>query len=281
MLTSPSLNPGTGLNCFIWCISIGCALSIVYIISHYLLGVRVYSTTAEEEVSRRQGYSGLLECTPPTASPTGTVSPAPPASSPSSPIETAVAETLATTTPVVDTPPAHLDSPSSPSLTPTPQWTSPRLQQTTPGTDRVGERQSPPNQAVASVLPHSRSPTPETTELTNDLDQPISEQDLPLDLPLDLPPDLLPDASNCLARPSSPAGAFAFTGSAPFVKLALEYFQTVCAGQRWTDMVASFLRLEELPQTSVVSPLFPLFHSRPNGFTSRLFVSPLNPDQPK
>ena len=134
-------------------------------------------------------------------------------------------------------------------------------QQTAPNPDGEDERRSPPHQAVPPISPHICSPGRETTELADVLDQPTSEQDPSPDLPpgppsglipSDLPPDLLPDASNRFARPSSPAGAFVFSGSSAFIPPAIKYFQTVRAGQRWTDMVASFLRLEEFPLTGGV-----------------------------
>ncbi|KAF9781857.1 hypothetical protein BJ322DRAFT_1010522 [Thelephora terrestris] len=53
----------------------------------------------------------------------------------------------------------------------------------------------------------------------------------------------------------------------PFIPPAIQYFQTVHAGQQWTDMVASFLRLEEFPPANGVrSPRLSII-SRPEEVT--------------
>ena len=62
-------------------------------------------------------------------------------------------------------------------------------------------------------------------------------------------------------REHPPDGPFTFEGSSPFITpAALSYLQTIPAGQRWVDMVTSFLCLEELPIVK--------------GVSSTVFISP-------
>jgi hypothetical protein len=215
-------------------------------VPYHLFWALANKIAAEEEVSRRKGHTTALGHTTPTPAPvierTSTTSAAMvmPLALPTpclpSPAEATVIETT-TTNSVVSTPPASL-TPSSPS--PPLQESSPTAQRSTPRPNIEDERQLPPlHQTAPPISPDVCPPGHETTEFADLLDQPTSEQDLPSDLP--------PDAFNRFARPSSPAGAFVYAGSMPFIPPAIQYFQTVCAGQQWTDMVASFLRLEELP----------------------------------
>jgi len=45
-----------------------------------------------------------------------------------------------------------------------------------------------------------------------------------------------------------------FNGTSPFLTTAaISYLQTIPAGQRWVDMVKSYLRLEEFPVAKAVS----------------------------
>jgi hypothetical protein len=223
-----------------------------------VFGAPAHDVAADEEVSRRKGDSTVLSHIAPTPAPvTETTSTASAAGvvplAPLTPPLPSPAEPTATS-PVVIMPPAPLTSlPSLP-----PQGPPHTPQQTAPSPDGEDGRQSPPHQTTLPVSPLARSPGCETTELPNVLDQPTSEQDPSPDLlpgppsdflPSNLPPDLLPDASNQFARSLSPAGAFVYSGSLPFIPPAIKYFETVRAGQRWTDMVASFLRLEEFPPT--------------------------------
>lgn len=54
-------------------------------------------------------------------------------------------------------------------------------------------------------------------------------------------------------RVPPPAGTFKFDGPAPFITPAVvEYLHTIPTGQRWENMIASYLRLEEIPITKGV-----------------------------
>lgn len=199
-----------------------------------------YNTTAEEEVSRCKGH-------------------------------TTVAEMTATTSQAGVTPPAH---PASPSLS------SPPLQEPLPPLQEHSlPLQEPPllpqelpllpQEPSLSPMPglQQTPPQSQTTELNDGATQTLGEQ------------DSLQDVSSCSKRSPAPPGAFAYCGSSPFITPAtIQYLETVCAGQRWTDMVNSFLRLEELPVTNHVSTLlFILFHSYSLYF-SPVFIFPLNLD---
>ena len=51
-----------------------------------------------------------------------------------------------------------------------------------------------------------------------------------------------------------PIGVFTFDGDAPFItQAALDYLQTIPAGQSWSDMIISYLRLEAFPVVKGVS----------------------------
>lgn len=184
--------------------------------------------------------------------PTGATSPPSP-----SPTETTVPRTTAATSSTVATPPFHPPSPSpppqEPALSPVPQRAPPQLQPTTPEPDDSNNSQpSPPSQAVSPASPRSL-PGSGTVEPTNDSDQTTRDLDSLFDVP------------EHLRRSPSPAGAFNVDVSPPFITpAAINYLQSVRAGQRWTDMVTSFLRLEGLPAVKAVSifissiPLYPL-----------------------
>jgi hypothetical protein len=84
----------------------------------------------------------------------------------------------------------------------------------------------------------------------NDANQTMSEQ------------GSLPGTSDHFGRSPSPVGAFTFDGPSPFItSAAINYLQTIPAGQRWTDMIISFLRLEELPAADGVSSKISFFYS--------------------
>ena len=267
--TSRSLGPGRGLKTFMMCLLSGCALSIVCIII-FLLSVwaLAYSSTAEEEFSRRRGYTDFLKFPTPTPTlDTETASTQSPSEATSLlPSSLSVAETVdagATdvTSPVVITSPAP---PSSPS--PQPQEPFPNPPQcTTSGPDG---QQLPP-QVIPPILSQTGPPPPETANLMNDLVQNTSDH------------GLLLYVSDSSGRLPPPPGALVFDGSLPFIPAAIKYFQTVRAGQRWTDMVASFLRLEEFPYVKGVSPSVPPFWLRTNKFARPLFVFPLHLAQSK
>ena len=60
--------------------------------------------------------------------------------------------------------------------------------------------------------------------------------------------------ANHSERAPPPAGKFTFDGTQSFIKPAtMDYLQTVSAGQRWIDMVVSYLHLEEFPNIKGVS----------------------------
>ena len=237
---------------------------------------------AEEEVSRRKGHSTPLKDDTPartaTTSPTGatppprSLSPSPtiettaatsaavvepprPMSPLSFPTQTVVPDTTATATSPAVVTPTPLVSPSPPSLplqelppSPTPQRT-PSHSQTAPGPDGANERPVPPTPS------RSLSPGPGTAEPTDDLDQTASEQ----------------------GRLPSPEGAFTFDGSSGFITVdAIKYLQTVRAGRRWTDMVTSYLRLEELPISPAVRTFHSLSFAQTDDIIRPLFAYPLN-----
>ena len=58
-------------------------------------------------------------------------------------------------------------------------------------------------------------------------------------------------------RVPPPAGTLTFGGTSSFLTTdAISYLQTIPAGQRWVDMVNSYLRLEEYPVAKGVSVVF-------------------------
>jgi hypothetical protein len=228
------------------------------------------------------GTTSIATGTTPTTSPTGVMSPTISTPSPPSPHETTAAETTAPTTPVVVTPPALLASPSLP---------SPPVQDSSPssgpgavgehsesvgvdehsesvgidehsGLDDVDEQQSSPSRSC--------SPRSGTTELSNKHNRVTSEQGLLLEAP------------KHSRRPPQPAGTFVYNGSSQFITpAAIQYLQTVCAGQRWADMVLSFLCLEELSLIAGVGPINLLRSTHTHSFISLLLASPLSHDRPR
>lgn len=92
---------------------------------------------------------------------------------------------------------------------------------------------------------HSRSPTPAIEGITDPLipetgtsDQAVGGDSV---------------AATGAGRVPPPAGTFEFDGPAPFITPAtVQYLHTIPAGQRWQNMVASYLRLEEFPITKGV-----------------------------
>jgi hypothetical protein len=99
--------------------------------------------------------------------------------------------------------------------------------------DAQGLTPTPP--AIPPSSPRPDSPGPETADPTPPVVPSIAD----------------PDRSE---RTPPPVGAFEFTGtSSPFITpAAIRYLQTVSGGQRWVEMVASYLRFEELPSTNGV-----------------------------
>ena len=125
-------------------------------------------------------------------------------------------------------------SPNGPMLQPqqtTPNVPSRRLQSDPPSPDPVTTPQQP-------------SPACSATPLSPREDQPRSGS---------IEPTATNDPSH-LGRAPPPAGTFAFAGTAPFItSAAIRYLQTIPAGQRWVDMIVSYLRLEEAPISKGVS----------------------------
>ena len=252
-----------------------------------LLMHKTYDITADEEVSCRKGHSTPLKdgaptrtattsptvATPPlgsllpsttletTAATSAAVVEPPYLVSPSLfPTQTAVPETAAAmTSPAVVTP-VPIISPSPPSPLPQELPPSPPQPQTAPGTDSASERQSSPHQPVPPISPHSLSPGPGTAELTNNFDQTTSEQ----------------------GRLPSPEGAFSYDGPSPFITAAaIQYLQGVRAGQHWTDMVTSYLHLEEFPITASVRTFRLLSFTQTDDIIRPAFAFPPNLDQAK
>ena len=208
------------------------------------LGV-AYSSIAEEEFSRRRGHTDFLKCPMPTPTPdteaASTQSPSeatPPLSSPSSPsaAETVVARATDVTNPAVVTSPAPPPSPL-----PQPQEPLPSPSQSV--TSGPNGQHSPP-QVIPPLPSQTGPPPPKTADPTNDPQNTSNH-------------DLLLYVSDSSGRLPPPGGTLVFHGSLPFIPPAIKYFQTVRAGQRWTDMIASFLRLEEFPHLNGVSSLVP------------------------
>jgi len=74
-----------------------------------------------------------------------------------------------------------------------------------------------------------------------------------------IPPAAPPTAAPSTSEPDSPehapppVRAFAFTGTSLFITpVTIQYLQTIPANQRWSEMVTSYLRFEELPPTKDV-----------------------------
>lgn len=241
-------------------LSSGCARFTVCLF--HLLKTPAYDSTAEDETSRRKGY--LKHATPTQTTATD-------ATSTSSPAGVSPGPTNTTSPAGVMPEPTNATSPTEePSPTPTPKQTHhedplnnlvPEPQRT-PSIDGGNEQQASPPRGHS--LTESQAP-----ELANNRNPATNEQ------------DSLPDVSDRFKRSPPPPGAFTFRGPSPFLTPAtIQHLQTICAGQRWTDMVNSFLRFEELPVGPGVRILI-LTHLLRSllAIISPLFVFPLDIDR--
>ena len=117
-----------------------------------------------------------------------------------------------------------------------------------------GEDRGPPRTPHAAS-PLSLRPCPLAAE-TSESSPPLSPETATPGPVLDGQSAITPDLGHA-GRVPPPAGCFTFSGSAPFVSpAALQYLQTIPAGQRWEDMIASYLRLEELQIPKGVGSIF-------------------------
>ena len=86
-----------------------------------------------------------------------------------------------------------------------------------------------------------------------------------------------------MERAAPPPGIFVFNGDSPFITAtSIAYLQTIPAGQRWVDMVSSFLRMEEFPVTKGVSLYALYLFSILTSFSQspmRLASAKLRPDE--
>lgn len=205
------------------------ALCLLYVAPN-LLRCQTDNLTAEEEISQRKAKLN----SPPPAPVTGVATTASPAAViPSIPsVPSSSQSPLLQEPPPGHTPQQTHNSSSGDSLASQPQQASPESLVTTPG-------------------PDTHSPGTGTTELTpgNSSDEAANDP---------VPPPDNPDHSG-----RSLAGAFPYNGSSQFItEAALQYLKTIPAGQHWTAMVTSFLRLEEFPiPLDVRIFLFLLAHS--------------------
>ena len=232
--------------------------------THSPLETFPYDPTAKEEVSRRKGDSTVLKYTALTQTPAtdATATTGPATATPETTAATATPETTATTT-----------TPETTATTATPE--------TTAATSLAGATPEPTDTTNPAEEP-SPSPTPHDNEPPNNPVPDIPEPDVGNEPQLLPPRDhslrsripepandpneqvSLSDGPDHFKRSPPPPGAFAFSGSSPFINpAAIQYLQTIPAGQRWTDMVNSYLRFEELPVVPGVRILilFILFHS--------------------
>jgi hypothetical protein len=111
---------------------------------------------------------------------------------------------------------------------------------------------TPPNEVghrqplhVPSAAPLARGDSSRMTEpvpaVADDPDQTIDE------------PSALPGNPDHPERIPPPVGTFTFGGVVPYIDGELiKYLQTVPAGQRWVEMVVSYLRFEEFPPATGV-----------------------------
>ena len=217
-----------------------------------MIGFYAHDALAEEELSRRKGYSAQPEHVTPTPTVTAGMAavgsaegtPSVPLVSPSS---KSPEQHKPSPSPVLQQ--THGGSPSGPALQPQ-QVASPISSQHPPddppppqpedtGAQEPLSLHPPPPQPEDTgvqepLSPHPHSPGPENTEFT----------------PTAASPTVNPGH---LERTPPPAGVFTFTGTSAFVTPAtLQYFQTISAGPCWVEMVISYLRLEEFTVSKVV-----------------------------
>ena len=231
---------------------------------------------AEEEVSRRKLHSTTTRHMTPAATAvtdpprTASLDSAVPSSPPLPPAPTQTAAIRPTTvTDLARTAPSAPTIPSPPLLHEEPSSTGGTCGQTqdeTPDTTTaqlhpsarnaappllepaVSDGHCPPSPLVMpSLSPRPRSPMSGVNEIT---------------LPL-VPPSALDQTTDGqgtvprVERSSPPPGAFTFSGSSPFITpAAIQYLQTISAGQCWENMIASYLHLEELAKPDGVRHLF-------------------------
>ena len=119
---------------------------------------------------------------------------------------------------------------------------------------------SPALPAAPPPSPRPNSPSPHTDSPSPCADSPGPETSNPT-----LCAVLTSVDSNQLKCVPPPAEAFTFSNISPFITPAtIQYLQTVSAGQRWVEIIISYLRFEELPvakgvRISCASDLFIFF----------------------
>ena len=180
----------------------------------YLSRCWTYGVVAKEEISWRKGHANLSKRATPTTDD-----------------NTAIVTRQAEVTPPPPAPP--LLQPPGPMLPQTRSKSSngPTLQ---------------PRQTVPDVpLQHPPSSSPQ---------QELSPSPACSAMPLSPRGDPSIEPTSTSGRAPPPAGTFTFAGTSPFITTAaIDYLQTIPAGQRWADMIVSYLRLEEAPVSKGVS----------------------------
>jgi len=211
-----------------------------------------HSFTAEAEIARRKG-------SPTASNPTPTLTTTPERSIPSDPAKekhpTPTASSLSPSSPeeplsaVNQTANDPADPPSRPGQTPpeTPQPSSPK----SPTQDGPHTPLSPPLVTSPPLLSpgganEDGQQSPSVSPLlTNSSDQPTGES------------GSFETGCGGSLRVPPPVGTLTFGGTSPFLTTGvIGYLQTIPAGQRWVDMVNSYLRLEEFPVAKGVSVAF-------------------------
>ena len=241
------------------------------------------SRSAEEEVSRRMGSPNAPEEHAPVQTTSEQSAPTP--TTPDQPVITptpseqpvpipATSERLVPTettseqpalmqarsecsTPVQATPPASNNDVAPVSMSP-----SLTTEQVHNDDSTSGVRQTPPG-------PEHSQPSPSLPTILTGTHPSIPPMpSLPLPSPIGLNKD--PQGTSSVEHPPpcshpsqlastivgrvQPIGVFTFDGDAPFItQAALDYLQTIPAGQSWSDMIISYLHLEAFPVVKGVS----------------------------
>lgn len=162
----------------------------------------------------------------------------------------APAETIVPTETITPTKTAATDKTATPNETTTPTSSAP-LERTSPETPRPRPPMSP-----------TRTTTPPMSRNSADGDQrepphiatPPSSPIVPTSNDSTDEPSTLPANTSCSERAPPHLGEFTFNGTSPFITpAAIDYLQTITAGQHWVAMIKSYLRFEELPVVKGVS----------------------------
>jgi len=228
------------------------------------VALEAHNRTAEQDLSRRR----TLKTTPERTPPTQTTAPAPvQAKTPDATVPTNPANNIhpphavsSLSSPRPESPPALEQTPvDSPDCSAFQREPTPQTSRSLPSTTQDGTH--PPSLQLPFTPPLSTSQCGNADEQGSPHVTPPPSPRLRLSGPVttvvpvidhtDRPTDELgPLVTNRghVGRLPPHAGTFTFDDTSPFVTVAaINYLQTIPGGQRWVDMVTSYLRLEALP----------------------------------